>query len=201
MINQPLNRGDEDSELLPATFADNADRDWNLRLDFVRLRVIRDFVGLDFGDAKNMGRTWADLLLDDSRALDAIWVAMGGTVPTAVNPEVERKVNLDGTLVELDDWLGQMDGPALGRARAALWDAILNFTQPEMRRVLQIGIEKVNAGYLKTIREAERKVATEMDAAIGRATKAARHGTPLPKSPASSARSTTTGRSGKRTRP
>lgn len=171
----------------PATFSDAEGNEWQPRLDYVKLRKIRTELKLDLGNVEAMGRTWAQLLSDDLAALEVIWIAIDGDASPPDNEAAK------------DEWLAAMDGELLDAARSALKEAIYRFTPPLKRSILRQGLEAVDETYRRAIAEAERQVGAQIEKSIAKAT-AAMRGTPPRSAPASSASSTTAGRSGKRSR-
>jgi hypothetical protein len=140
----------EPNKNLP-TFRDAAGREWELRLDFARVRRIRDKLRVDLGDIPQIGRTWAELLASDLKALDAIWLAI-----------VECPLTQD-------EWLAAMDGERLDEAREALRQALENFTPPLKRDLLIQGLNAVDEAYRRAIEQAESDVRDQTKAALARA--------------------------------
>src|SRR4051812_21471846 len=110
-----------DGQLLEATFSDALGREHKARLDFVKLRVIRAKTGIDFGNLPQIGKSWAECLWADAKALEAVWIAI-----------CEDGQAVDG--LTQDEWLASMDGAILDDARRALKEAIENFTPPLRRK-------------------------------------------------------------------
>lgn len=152
-------------------FSDTKAREWFPHLDFAKLRRIRE-IGVDFGNAEQIGRIWAELLLDDLKSLDVIWLA----------------VSRDGTTA--DDFQAAMDGDTLEAAREALRQALINFTPPARRATVEAATAGVQQAYLTVCRETTEKVTKIVAAGVENAR---RHGVLPPESPESSGTSTTAG--------
>lgn len=121
------------------SFSDRKGREYFPRLDFVKLRRIRE-IGVDLGNVEELGKAWAGLLVDDLKALDVIWLASRRDDITA------------------DDFQSAMDGDTLEAAREALRQAIVNFTPPARRATAEVATQKVMEGYLAAVADAERQV-------------------------------------------
>jgi hypothetical protein len=180
--NQPAG----EAELAEATFTDASGREWRAVLSFIKVRKIRAATKVDLGNVEQLSKGWAQLLYDDDKALDAVWIAIADGDDLAAG-------------VTKDEWLAAMDGPILEDARRALKEAVENFTPPPKRSILRKGLAAVDKAWRIALGETEQKVDREVEGAIERAMQQT-FGTHAPRSPASSASSTTNGRSAKRTR-
>jgi hypothetical protein len=196
-----MNPTTETPDLQPASYTDAKGREWHLALSFVKLRTIRDQIGVDLGKLQNIGRAWAELLFDDEKSLEAVWIAIDPKPDDCCTAD-SAFCYIENEIPEIthDDWLAAMDGPLLDRARDALKGAIENFTQPLKRNLLLQGMGGVDEGYKLILAEAENQVRKGTAAAVARATAAVRRGRPATNAPGSSDTSTTVGRSGKPTR-
>ena len=150
----------------PPQFNDASGRAWFPRLDFGRLRRIRDATGIDLGNTEQIGRAWATLLGDDLQALDVVWLVI--------------EAGANG--LAKDDWLSAMDGDRLEAALEALRVALVNFTRPQRRGMIEEAMAKVNQAYKLAIRQASSRMGELTDEAIARALA---RGMPAPASPAS----------------
>jgi hypothetical protein len=124
-------------------FADNAGNPWFPRLDYVRIKAIRDRTGLDFDDAERIGRTWALLLRSDETALTVVWLSVVGDDDAAASAE------------PTEQFLAAMDGPALESAINAFKDALYLFTRPLRRTLLTEGVDAIHQAYQDAIAEAK----------------------------------------------
>jgi hypothetical protein len=158
-----------------ATFTDTAGREWHLALDYQKLRAIRSATGLDFGETERVAEHWSRILASDTVALDVIWIALA-----------DRTAG-----VSQDQWLSAMDGQRLEAAREALLAAIINFTPPLKKGMVEEGAVVVMKRYKEAIQQAEATIRELTEAT----TKAAldRLGIAPPSAPASSAISTNAG--------
>lgn len=152
-------------------FSDTKGREWFPQLDFAKLRRIRE-IGVDFGNAEQIGRTWAELLLDDLKSLDVIYLA----------------ASRDGTTA--DDFQAAMDGDTLEAAREALRQALVNFIPPARRATVETATKGVMEAYLTACRQTTERVAQIVADGVENAR---RHGVLPPESPESSATLTTVG--------
>ena len=162
-------------------FQDKAGQSHAIELNYALLRPIKA-LGVDLGNLEELGAVWGKLLLDDDLALRVVWLALG----RSGQPE--------------EDWLATMDGGTLEAAREALLGALENFT-PAKRQMIAAGAAKIHEQYKKAIAETVQRIEAITDETIQRAMKKLNQkppGTRQPRSPASSAAGTTTGRSGKR---
>jgi hypothetical protein len=116
-------------------------REWQIELDYGLLRLLRKTPGVDFGVPEKFGEVWADLLLNDDRALKVLW----------------RCVEQDADVSE-DEWLSSMDGEALEAGLRALAAAVVNFTPPRRRLMIVETIKQIDAGILKAIEAATTNV-------------------------------------------
>ncbi len=128
----------------PAKFSDLKGHEWSVRLDFAGLHRIREGCDVDLGDVERMAQTWADLLYDDQKALKAVWLAIK---PTA-----------EAQQATLDSFLEQMDGETLQAALEALGNAVISFTQPRKRGMVEKAIRGVVEGMAKAVAQAELKI-------------------------------------------
>lgn len=176
------------------TFNDSSGREYRPVIDYDRLRVIRNATGFDLGDVSHLGEVWAKLIYNDERCLEVIWLAIGGKPFDA--GLVRRLIAWCGQFfsppgITYRKWLGRMHGGLLENARDALGEAILNFTPPQKRGVLEQGMGRIQKEYENAIAEAEASMETLMTEAVERY-KA--HGNSAPAAPESSDTSTITGR-------
>lgn len=141
-------------------FVDKAGRSHFPRLDYAKLKAIRDRTSLDFGNAERMARTWAELLRDDEKALTVIWIVTGGDSALAAEPSA--------------DWLAIMDGPVLESAIEAFLNALYLFTRPLRRDLLMEGAKTVQAAYHDAIADARAAV----QETVNRSIQVARRSTP-----------------------
>lgn len=182
----------------PATFRDMKGREWEAVVNFVNLPIFKTACGVDLADISRLGQVWAQLLVDDHKTIDLVWVAIGGTIAPPNEPDFVPTATLAGEHVTKNEWLAAIDGNTVDAARRALETAIKNFTPPQKRTALSLGLAKVETAYRKAMREATTRMERTMTSATKRATKRVRRGTSARKSPASSDSSTTGGRSAKR---
>lgn len=115
-------------------------------MDFAKLREIRKRTQLDFGNVEVFGQTWANILIDDQKALACIWVAIS-----------------DRAALTEEEWLSAMDGETLEAGCDALLVAMRNFTRPLKRGMIDAGAAKIHERYKKTIQAAERTIAAITD--------------------------------------
>ena len=143
------------NELLPAKYTDGESREWQLRLDYVKLAKIRTELKIDLGNVEQMGRTWAEILLGRPQRLDVIWIAMDGA---------------RGGRVRVRKTTGSPQWTAAGSSRrGALEGAIGNFTPPLKRTILRQGMEGVDKTYRQAIEEARERMSQQMNGAIKKA--------------------------------
>lgn len=166
------------------TFPDLSQRSWTIRLNFANLRTIRDATGVDLGKPVDFGRSWAELLSDDDKALTALWLA------------IEPQATAQG--IDNAAWLESMNGECVETALEAMSEAVINFTQPQKRGMVEDALEVMKAGWLKAVAESRTLIRTAAEQGAERALQ--QLGIGPQKSPASSATSTKTGRSAKRSR-
>ncbi len=183
-MDQVISESGDAAPELPSTFTDAEGREWEPRLDYVKLRKILAVARVDLGNVQEMAKTWAELIYDDLKLLETVWLSIADDDGAAAAG------------VTKDEWLATMDGDLLDDARLALRFAIDSFTRPLKRKILRQGMDAIEAGYRRAIAEAENRIERELPEMIEQSLSKAR-GTPAPKSPASSATSTTAGRSGK----
>lgn len=186
----------EPPELLPATFNDLAGDEWRLELSFAGLARIKARTGLDFGDLKQIGRAWSLTLFDDLLAIEAVWIALGGSD----GADDAAVAMVKGESVTKLDFLENVDGVVLNAAREALREAIENFTPPLKRTILQEGLGAVNETFRQLLTEAAAEVRAATQPAIAKAMSLYRSGKLAPSGREYSATSTTTGRRERRRR-
>jgi hypothetical protein len=121
------------------TFTDTQGRTWTVELDFSKLRKIKKHA--DLGNIEQIGRTWAEILSDDQKALDVIWLAIGADIAE-------------------DEWLAGMNGDTLEAARDALLAALMDFTPPSKQDMVKAAAAKVHQKYREAIQEATRLIET-----------------------------------------
>jgi len=153
------------------TFQDTEGRTWTVELDFAKLRKIKKHA--DLGNVEQIGRTWAEILSDDQKALSVIWLA------------------IDADTSE-EEWLAAMNGETLEAARDALLAAIMSFTPPSKQEMVKAAAAKVHQKYREAIAEATRMIESLTDETTQQALEAL--GIAPSSVPASSATSTTAGR-------
>jgi hypothetical protein len=169
------------SSAAPANrFTDRKGREWHLELDYSKLRAIRSATSIDLGDVERFGMAWAQLLASDEKLLDVLWLTVG-----------DRHADL-----QREEFEAGFDGEVLELARDSLLEAAIFFTQPAKRAMVTKASRTLMAGYRQAIREAEGGLDAAMQDVTTRGLKA--RGKKRPRSPGSSATSTTAGRSGKR---
>lgn len=162
-------------------FKDLQGREWVLELNRGKMLRIRNELGVDFGDVEKLGVTLAKLLADDDLLVAVVWAMLADRV---------------GELT-LDEFNEALDGETIEAAKHALNEAVYFFTQPGKRALMRKATTALLTAYQAAIAEAETKVEKAMHDATSRASR--RAGTSATRSPACSATSTTSGRSGKRT--
>lgn len=167
-------------------FNDLKGREYYIHLDFATLRTIRA-IGVDFGNTAELGRVWAEVLMDDLKALEAIWIAVAGTR----RGEQCGGVKTEAGMVTHDEWLQAMDGGTLEAAREALRQAVVNFTPPAKRAMATAATEGVMKQYRQLCSEATAQITTLVDEAVSHAKQ---HGLLPPELPASSGTLATSGR-------
>lgn len=126
------------------TFKDTENREWTIRLDFASLQAIKDAAQVDLGNVEQLAKTWAELLLDDGKALHVLWLA------------ISRAAAASG--VERPEFLASMNGDTLHAALEALGAAIESFTQPRKRGVAERSIRGVSEGMRRAMEQAETEI-------------------------------------------
>lgn len=147
-------------------FSDANGREWFARLDFSRLRAIRDRTGVDLGLPEQMGREWAKLIVDDAKTIAALWIATQADATT------------------LDEFTEGLDGEAIDAGVNALEEAVINFTRPLKRGMVKEAIQALMDGYRAAIAEGEKQIQELMSKGAKQAMESAL-GTPLPTAPES----------------
>jgi hypothetical protein len=125
-----------------SSFIDKSGREWCPAFDFIKLRTIRDKTGLDLGDCERISESWARLLLSDDMAIAAVWTSLS-----------DRAAG-----VTYDEWLASMDGETLDNAREALLAALVNFTPPRKRGMIEASAMVLMKHYREAISEAEKAI-------------------------------------------
>lgn len=138
------------------TFKDAQGREWFPRLDFTRLREIRDQTGADLGLPEQMGREWAKLIIDDAKTIRALWIA---SAPAGIG---------------LEDFQAGLDGEAIDNGVNALQEAVINFTRPLKRGMVRQAIEALMEGYRAAIAEGEKQIQQLMQQGATRAMESVR---------------------------
>lgn len=123
----------------PAAFEDTAGRQWVIRLDFSKLRTIREKTNVDLGNIERFAQTWAVLLVNDLQAMSVIWLAIAGQ-----NNDLSE-----------DEWLQAMNGECLQEATDALLEGVKSFTPPRKRGMIAEGAGAVMDKYKQVIAETE----------------------------------------------
>jgi hypothetical protein len=125
------------------TFTDTQGRTWTIELDFAKLRRIKKS-GVDLGNVELIGRTWAEVLSDDQKALSVIWLSLD-------------------TETSEDEWLAAMNGATLEAARDALLAALMSFTPPSKQDMVKAAAAKVHQKYREAIAAATHQIETLTD--------------------------------------
>jgi hypothetical protein len=123
-----------------ATFTDNTDRRWTPALSFATVIRIRKSTGIDFGKFEKLGESLAELMVDDEKTLDAVWLSIE-------HEGTERDVTKD-------DWLAAMDGPRLEAARESLHQVLRTHVGPKRAKMIDQALAKLDAGYSKAVADA-----------------------------------------------
>jgi len=132
------------------TYKDAQGREWFPRLDFARLRAIRDQTGVDLGLAEQMGREWAKLVIDDGKTIRALWIASENGI-------------------SVEDFEAGLDGESIDNGVNALKEAIVNFTRPLKRGMVRQAIDALMEGYQAAIAEGEKQIQALMQQGTTRA--------------------------------
>jgi hypothetical protein len=130
----------------PPKFRDAAGGEYSLRLNFRLLAQLRDDLAVDFGDLQKIAETWATLLADNHRALQAVHLVARPAPPA------------------FEQFAEAMDGAALEAALEAFALALISFTPPRTRGVVETAIDRINHGMAAAVADAESRIAGAIDA-------------------------------------
>ena len=136
-------------------FSDSKGREWGLALDFGLLRTLKKMAQVDFGDPEQFGRVWAELLFDDEKALKVLWRC------------VETQATDAG--VSETQFLEAMNGEVLENALDALGEAVVNFTRPQRRGIVQAAMVQINEKLAAVIARTQTEVENLTMEAVERA--------------------------------
>jgi hypothetical protein len=160
-----------------AKFKDRVGREWEISLDYATLERVKIEQGVDLGDAARIAEVWARLLYDDPKTIAVAWLA------------VEAAATANG--VDRAAFIAAMDGNAVEAVIAALETALVSFTSPRKRGMVQTAIAGIRNGMAQAVAKAEEYLATGLEDATERALAA--HGTSPTALPAFLATSTNAG--------
>ena len=124
------------------TFTDASGKKWEARLDFATVARIKRAVGLKLDDFSKLGPTLAELVVDDAKAIDAVWLA------------IEHAA--DGK--SKDDWLAAMTGELLEKARDALFAAFKAHVGAKRAKVVDTALAKIRSNYDRAIADCVRTI-------------------------------------------
>jgi hypothetical protein len=119
-------------------FTDRIDREWKVSLDYPRQRTIKTKEGIDFGDTGKFGTNWVELMQNEWKCLNVIWLAVSEAPADA----------------DFDSFLSAMDGERLEAARDALFAALVQFASPRQREMLVKGHERLMRSYGQALAKA-----------------------------------------------
>jgi hypothetical protein len=124
-------------------FRDRCDRVWRLEFTVGDAARIRKAHGLDFLNAHN-GAAITAVSRDDNLLAMVVW-------------ELCRE-QADALGVSFDDWGAGIDGATLGQAADALGVAIVNFSPPARRPVMQAMMDQATAAATQLTERAAAKI-------------------------------------------
>jgi hypothetical protein len=125
-----------------ASFTDRNGREWELSLDFPKVYAIKKKIGLEISNVETFGRNWVDLMQHDDKALDAVWLAASDKPKDS----------------DFDSFLAGMDGERLDAARDALFAAVVKFSPPRQRKLIEKAHQRLMRGYSHAMKQAEQKI-------------------------------------------